>query len=321
MIPKVNNQFSGDEFLYRLSSFLLKEGELHPEEISRINSDVFYLKTADSAQYVLKRHRKKVSSEQQWDFFEAIDEVNIIPFIRFPNGRRIISGDGYWTLAEYQQGKRLRYTRDADRSAAVQALKSFHEKAEGIHLQAQIKRGSYFFRAGQRLELFKKTHPFFELYGFENLYSDIVQQTALYLERSSAFSWEIREEQEKEQGKWMHGDVASHNFLHSGDQTFLLDFDLLQQTTQLYDYIQLAQRFLPCLNWDPEQLFRYRMVADSDMKPWLYAVGIPSDVLREWLHQLQTKEKSSLLVYLEKMETNWIERRYFLKKAEGMLKL
>ncbi|UJL44957.1 hypothetical protein KFZ58_11025 [Virgibacillus sp. NKC19-16] len=317
----MNSFKQGDEFKYRLSSFLSQEGKLLPlDRISFINSSVILIQTVEKEKFVLKRHQKKENVNLQWDFFDELDESNAVPFKRYPNGRKIISRNNYyWTITPFIQGEKLNYNLEADRLNAVKVLKEFHHKAKNIHISSATPEDYLFSRWYQRLLLFKKTASIFKECGFENLYKDIVQTTVIQLRLITEFPWESYELAAKKKGEWIHGDVASHNFLRS-NQTHVIDFDLLKCTTQLYDYIQLGQRFLPYINWNLDKLLAYQMVQEKDVKAWVYAICIPSDVMREWLHYLYRKPTSGRHRYLSVMEEKWIKRSNFVKNSKLMLK-
>ncbi|WP_373892923.1 phosphotransferase [Virgibacillus natechei] len=316
------NRFKqGDEFRYRLSSFLSEEGNLLPlERMSFIKASVFLIQTVDNEKLILKRHSKKDNVNLQWHFFEQIGESNAVPFKRYPNGRKIISRNNYyWTITPFIKGEKLNYNLAADRLEAVKALKEFHHSAKNIHINNGSTGDYLFTKWYQRLLLFKKTASIFKEFGFENLYKDIVQTTVIHLRHLTEFPWKSFELAAESKGEWIHGDVASHNFLRQ-TCTHVIDFDLLKCTTQLYDYIQLGQRFLPYINWDPDKLLAYQMVQEKDVKAWIYAVCIPVDVMREWLHYLHEKPVSGRHRYLSTMEERWIKRSNFVKNSKLMLK-
>src|SRR5699024_143374 len=181
-----------------------------------------------------------------------------------------------------------------------------------------IKKDLFLVRWEDRLNTFKKTASLFRDNGFEILYKDILQTMAFHLQLAAKLYWEKDEKKARLNGEWVHGDVASHNFIQN-EQTFMIDFDLLICGSQLYDYIQLGQRFLPYINWDIGELLAYEMVSERDVKKWLSAIIIPSDVIREWLFFLS---HGSLPVkqYLSQMEKTWSKRHFFLKNAKSMLK-
>src|SRR5699024_7606588 len=141
---------------------------------------------------------------------------------------------------------------------------------------------------------------------------------ALHPQSSTRSSGEKDDKEARLKGECVQGDVASHNFIQN-EQTFMIDFDLLRCGSQLYDYIQLRQRFLPHINWDIGDLLAYEIVAERDVRKWLSAIIIPSDVIREWLFFL-SQGSSPVKQYLSQMEKTWSKRQFFLKNAKSMLK-
>src|SRR5699024_11591376 len=99
----------------------------------------------------------------------------------------------------------------------------------------------------------------------------------------------------------------------------MIDLDLLRRVSKLYDDNQLEQRFLPHINWDIGDLLAYEMVSERDVRKWLSAIIIPSDVIREWRFFL-SQGSSPVKQYLSQMEKTWSKRQFFLKNAKLMLK-
>lgn len=320
-LQKVNKVKHGDENHHRLSSFLYREGTLDITQFASINNDVYAVKTIENKTWIVKRHRHFKSVQQQWHFFEQLMFAPIVSFTVFPNGKKILfDGHDYWTLSPFMSGRSLKYKDDQDRKAAVKTMQRFHAAAKGIHVHNRVKKPTTPVRWHHRLLAFKQTKFMFDDYGYLHLYNDIVDVAETYLQLLSRFPWSMYESEAKSSGTWIHGDVASHNFIH-GDQTCLIDFDLLTCTDQIYDYIQLGQRFLPYINWDLNQLLTYDMVDEADLDKWLFAICIPADVMREWLYYLSKNPVRSPKKYLVKMEEAWTERKLFLRNVQSMLKL
>jgi hypothetical protein len=318
----LSNQLRRDDnHLNRLSSFLHWEGNLTVKEIHQIKENIYYLEADSEKQYILKGHSNVLNMKQQWDFFDKIKSKSIVPFVRFPNGKKdITTGTNYsWTLSPYISGRKLNYLHHHDRVLAVNTLKQFHRDASQIRIKKLIKKQLFYKRWHVRLNKFLETEFIFQKYGYMNLYRDITQLMTYYLDIVSSYSWHVDQVDAERNGKWVHGDVASHNFIHNG-KTLLIDFDLLHCTTQLYDFIQLGQRFLPSIEWKLERLLQYRMVSDRDLERFLYAIFIPSDVIREWLHYLKSKRRLSVESYLQTMEAEWTKRKEFLNDSKVMLK-
>lgn len=321
-IQKVSSFIQGDEMNFdHLASFLSENGKLNIRSMASINRNVFYLKAFNGKAFILKRHHKKTRMEQQWNFFEQIKSPDIISFEHFPNQKKFIyDGSDYWTISPYVRGKKLNYLVEKDRTESLQTLRIFHEQAKGINVLNPLKKDTFYLRWYKRLQLFKETDYVFREYHFDSLFEDIVQTTEQQLQIVSGFGWDRIERQAKMDGKWIHGDVASHNFIRNQKGIYIIDFDLLLCAPELYDYIQLGQRFLPYINWDLSKLLSYNMVEDKYKKAWLLAILIPSDVLREWIHFLYHTSDNSIHNYLSEMEMDWMKRQSFLNSAKLMLK-
>jgi len=309
-----------DVSMDRLSSFLQKKGMLKTDYIDRIRKNVFYLETNHDNKLILKRHHNIRRVEQQWRFFEQQTTSFIVSFQRYPNQKQILAGNGqYWTISPYIPGQKLNYKTHEDRKASLQTLRTFHDETKGIKLPRPLQKERFYMRSYKRLQHFQKTEPVFWKCGLMSLFTDIVQTTENQLQNVSLFPWAEWEERARKSGTWIHGDVASHNFIRHSGQIYMIDFDLLSCAPEIYDYVQLGQRFLSYLNWDLQQLLSYKMVSDRFMWPWLHAILIPSDIMREWLHYINSDSGRPVSDYLAEMEANWIKRQSFFKLAQSML--
>ncbi|WP_164668491.1 phosphotransferase [Virgibacillus doumboii] len=305
----------------RLSSFLYNTGMLEILRITSIKNNVFYLETKGEEKFILKKHRNQAKVEQQWIFFEKLNLPVVIGFERFPNHKRFIKDNGqYWTISKYIKGKRLNYADEEDRQETLQTLQTFHEHSSGLKIPEPLKKELFYKRWYKRLQTFRKTEYIFIEYQFNSLYKDIVQTTEHALEIISEYPWNRLEQQAVAYGTWIHGDVASHNFIRGRNQLYMIDFDLLLCAPQLYDCIQLGQRFLPYTDFDLYKLLSYRMVEEQFLKPWLYGISVPSDILREWINYLYRTPERSVHNYLQTMHSNWMKRQSFLKEVRSMLK-
>ncbi|WP_163970118.1 phosphotransferase [Oceanobacillus halotolerans] len=315
------NKQRDDNYFYRLYSFLYKEGNLELKHVQTIKKNVFLIEDRDNKKLILKKYQKGDIVKQQWEFFKQIHDRGIISFLPFPNGKEMIHDKhAYWTIAPYINGESISYRNEADRIEALHRLRLFHQKATSVYIDHPIKRDPFYVRWSQRLMRFKKTRYIFEKWGYENLYHDIVQTTAIYLRLVAKFPWDQDIDHAIRNGIWVHGDVASHNFLKYREKVYLIDFDLLALNPQIYDYIQLGQRFLPHVNWNVDKLLTYKMVPESETRRWLLTLFIPSDMFREWLHFLSRNYPNNIQHYLQSLEKQWIKRKRFLEEINLMLK-
>lgn len=310
-----------DHRFNRLSSFLYWEGKLEASKIHQIKRNVYYVETASGEKYVLKGHSNAINVRQQWEFFDQSRSNKIVSFIRFPNGKReITTGTKYsWTISPYQIGRKLNYDLEIDRKKAVQTIKVFHEHSKQIFVTNMIRKQLFYHRWLSRMDRFKQTREIFDKYGYLYLYDEVINMMNKYLTIVSEYPWYKDQVEAERNGCWVHGDVASHNFIQN-ESTFLIDFDLLQCTPQIYDFIQLGQRFLPSINWDLDKLLAYQMVEDHNLERFLYSVFVPSDVIREWMHYLKNKRTISIEEYIKQMEMEWMQRRNFLQQTRNMLR-
>lgn len=321
MNQQVNRNNKRDEKrIDRLSSFLYQKGKLDCKTIQPVKSHVFHVMVQNGTHYILKKHANLDVLEQQWRFFDQMQSLVVVSFERFPNRKRYIKHNGYfWTIAPFIEGEKLHYAYEQDRRRSVRALQRFHQDARTVTIKHPLKRRLFYLRWADRLKAFRETESYFFNHGFATLFRDIVKQTENHLYNVAQLPWSRMEWEARKKGEWVHGDVAGHNFIH-GRNTRMIDFDLLAATPVLYDYIQLGQRFLPYIAWDIDTLLDYQMVPETETSYWVQAMLVPADVMREWLHFLKNHENEAIGSYLAKMEIDWIERQYFLKKASLVLK-
>ncbi|MEN1969276.1 phosphotransferase [Lentibacillus sp. N15] len=304
----------------RLSSFLYQKGGLDCKAIIPIKGHVFHLSTPDNTDYILKKYPNSKWVQQQWRFFDTLQSSVVVKFARFPNGRKYIKhNDFYWTIAPFVPGEKLHYSIERDRQTSVHTLRQFHRDAKTIRIHNPIKRQLFYVRWSNRLAAFKETKSHFVRHGFPTLFHDIVKTTESQLAFVSQLPWQKLEHKAEKKGEWVHGDVAGHNFIQDA-KVHMIDFDLLACAPILYDYIQLGQRFLPYLEWDLDKLLAYQMVKEKELKLWINAMLVPTDVLREWLHFLRSNSTEAISRYLVRMENEWLRRQYFLNTAKLMLK-
>ncbi|WP_234982545.1 phosphotransferase [Ornithinibacillus halophilus] len=321
MSHQVSNLGGRERHYQRLSSFLYWQGELEVGKMTNIKQDVFLIETHNGKKYILKRHHKMKTVTQQWEFFQKVNSQHLTPFLSFPNNKEILIGEnGYWTISPYRNGRKLYYSNPDDRLKALRTIQDFHKEATSIYVNQPIKRKLFYERWYNRLQRFKQTESLFTSYGYPNLFKDISRHTEYYIIQISKYPWQQYQKQAINDGNWVHGDVASHNFILNDEKVWLIDFDLLQNTDQIYDYIQLGQRFLPYINWDVNQLLAYEMVPDKDVKRWLLSVYIPSDLIREWLFYLSKPSKKPIKEFLKDVEMQWLKRKIFLKNAKSVIK-
>src|SRR5699024_4376850 len=124
-----NNKRRDDFSYYRLSSFLLSEGELEIKKISSIKRNVFYIESFSEEAMILKAHQTEKRVHQQRGLFDKINykTTNIIPFKEFANGNKPIThNQSIGTSSPYIVGRQLNYKNEEDRKDVTLALKALH---------------------------------------------------------------------------------------------------------------------------------------------------------------------------------------------------
>ncbi|WP_226037025.1 phosphotransferase [Aquibacillus saliphilus] len=322
---KVNRKdLRDDSNQSRLYSFLYNKGGLTVSRLSSLKDNVFYLKNENGNEYVLKSNKFSSSIEQQWNFFIEHEFDFSNKFIYFPSGCKVLSGFGsYWTLSPYINGNLLQFNKDRDRHDALITLRKFHKSATGVKIENPQMKSPIYLKGYNRLGKLYQTKHLMEQLGFLRLYEDIVQTTKSRLRKFSEFDWHKIEKKAVDNWTWIHGDVASHNFMRDNDnRVHLIDFDLLSLSPQLYDYIQLGQRFLPHVDWNLSRLLNYFVYQEQqDIEIWLYAITIPADVIREWWHfTIKNRSNEQFIKFLDRLAADWEQRRQFVHEVDTMLR-
>ncbi len=301
-------------------SFLRRHGELDVESIHRIKPHVHKIR-AFNKDYILKRYESREIVQQQWDFFERLESPLFLPFILFPNGKQYINGEdgGIYTLADCMNGSTLSYTNEKDRKTSHDILYHFHKTAQGIELDSAIPKLPLYLKWQKRLQRFLTYEGVFHHFGQSPLFHAIAQKSYAILSEAQKLDWTKIEEKAIHSKCWTHGDVASHNFIRSEEHVRLIDFDLLGQSPLIYDWIQLAQRWM--YDVSAVDLLNYRGFRQFSHDPLLrLGIAFPSDVMREWLCFIRKQPSSEMVyLYLEKLNQQWTHREIFVERLSGML--
>ncbi len=313
-----------EAFKARLSSFLQKRANLYLKKVSFLKNSVFAIRDEHGREYILKGIRQIASVQQQLDFQVAYAASGIVRFVHFPNGELFLYEYGYyWLLMPHRAGKSLHFADKQDREMAVEALRNFHSAARGINVSDPVIRPPLLYKWENRLQKFSKTRVLFDNVGKGSLAREIIDRTTALLEQlRKDVDWYAIEKKAVDLHCWTHGDVASHNFLRTKSETVeVIDFDLLSLAPESYDWIQIGQRFLSYINYDVNQLCRNVFPEnEEELRFILQGVGIPVDLLREWLLFLRKQpSRQQVSDFMDDLEDKWEKRVKFVKEVQIVL--
>lgn len=322
---KVNNISNrGDSYVNRLVSFFQDEWSNSFEIKKRIKNHVF-LCEVKGQKWILKAYKNKRSLGQQLSFFKKWNSNNPmwVQFSAYSDGSYVKEWEGkYWVIMPYISGQSLTYKKEEDRKEALEVIQAFHHQSERVRIKRPILRDPLYLRYIQRLLNLEETESYFIQFGYHSLYLDIVHMCHQFIQKYQELPWSHLEEDSLTNGTWIHGDVASHNFIRRRDGLVsLIDFDLLSYSPHVYDYIQFGQRYIPWYEETEEKfisLFHpYVDVADPF---WYMGVSYPADILREWLRFVRNNPNSiEIKSYLKYLEVEWERRKKFVKSFISML--
>lgn len=322
---KVNNISNrGDSYVDRLVSFFHKEWSSSFKVKKKIKEHVF-LCEAEGERWILKAYKSKRSLSQQLSFFKKWKSNNPmwVQFSSFPDGRIVKEWDQkYWVIMSFVSGQPLSYKKEEDRKEALEVIQAFHHQSERVQIKRPILRDPLYLRYYQRLKNLEETESYFTQFGYQWLYLDIVQTCRKLIHKYEELPWSSLEDESLTNGTWIHGDVASHNFIRRPDGLVcLIDFDLLSFSPQVYDYIQFGQRFIPWYE-DKESDFisLFEPYVNVQDPFWQKGVVFPADILREWIRFVRNSHNpAEIKSYLKYLEVDWKRRKKFVKSFISML--
>ncbi|MFB1051651.1 phosphotransferase [Paraliobacillus sp. JSM ZJ581] len=313
----MSNNRRDDSMLNRLATFLTNQACLSIQSIRLIKPSIYLIKDEQNQQFILKGYRKLEIIDKQWALFDQLDLSFVIPFCYFPNQKKYVTWGGYyWTLQKFYATRKLDYYNKIDRDHAWKVMKQFHKETDGITLSDQPHSTAFVSKWKSRLAKWKQSKDLMHHFGYQNVYQEIEKQLVESIAWFVSINKPVIEKQPLFQKNWIHGDVASHNFLSDNKgNVYLIDFDLLSPSPSIYDEIQLGQRFLPYINHDFNQLYTYiEPVTEQAYELFCVALTMPTDFVREWWYfVIKTKEMADISNYLVDFQLSWEERKQFVE--------
>ncbi len=315
------NKYQGDSKLNRLLP-ILEQKSFYINDYKKIKEDVYWVRSGKK-ECALKCYQEPEKLEKQHHFFKKWKDAGrfaAIPVAFTENMWMAGNEDGTWGLFEWLKGTHLHFDQKQDRTQARKLIHEFHASAEGISGPLLL-RNPLYMKWERRIDQFETTYKDFLSSGKRFLFHEIHEISRQTLEEFKQLDWGKIEQDAWERKSWLHGDVAHHNFIRSQDgKVKLIDFDLLQMGPELYDDIQLGQRFLPYTNHSLGEITKC-FQATKWKTAWMKGLLVPSDLLREWLyaHRRYQRQKQKLAGHLDWLDSSWGERKKFVEKVQHML--
>jgi thiamine kinase-like enzyme len=293
----VNRDYKGDDAYYdRLFSYLKTKFLTDNLQLKPIRKDVFLLKSQKMtcilkgyrSDHKLKVHDAFTSTLRKEGFFHTYKFLN-------PPGGELLTFEGtYFACIEYISPNEIAFTYQTfqNRKEALKLLEEFHQITSNFEARYRtlLPKAELLGKWIERYKIFINNLPTICFFIKEPYISEIISWASWSLSHLEK-NQNLLEQQAK---VILHGDVAHHNFLRDeSGRLFLIDFDLIQIGPPAYDYLQMANRFLPHLNWSFERLSKYKQIRKYIMnRAFLYALAYPADIFREWNRIIREKTYS-----------------------------
>lgn len=314
----------GDDF-NRLLSYLKKQFRERIVKMVPIRDSVF-LVTTEKNNFVVKGYSKYRKLRIQETFTETLRQEGFLKtylFVQHLVNEPLFFDGKYYGCMEYLQPSKNTF-----------AFHSHKNRKEGLELLSEFHQITASFVSRYKTILHESN---IQEKWLERLttFSSHTPRVGNYLDKSSIselFEWSKWSLQGMKENDSLlthpkvilHGDVAHHNFLRdSSEKLNLIDFDLLSIGPECFDILQYANRILPSINWSFDRLSQYPQINKYlQEKAFLYALGYPTDIFREWnrlfrekRHYNQSYRKQVLDLTINQFHL----RKQFVSKLKSVL--
>ncbi|GKU81418.1 phosphotransferase [Niallia sp. NCCP-28] len=316
-----------DYFYYRLLSLLKKRIPYPIKEISKLRKSVYLIKS-EPFWFIVKGYPSYQKLKIQEAFTNSLLQEGFTETYRFYVFKKepLIIDHQLFGIMEYikPNEKLFSYTTKANRKEAIDLLEKYYKttgKLVDIYKYI-IPEHNMMKKWLERREQFKRNIPTIRYF--------LDEQYIQWINYWSDWSLEFLEQDKscflEGEKVVLHGDVAHHNFLRGKNSClYLIDFDLISIGPKSVDYIQLANRFLPHINWSFSQLEKMSVFDEFvKNKAFLSALAYPSDLLREWNRFIRQHNFSKKVLenYMIPLTTNqFAKRKKFADKIMELTKI
>lgn len=304
--------YTRDDFNLNRLFLYLKKRDIHVETY-RMKKPHVIIADTNKGKKVIKAYRDKSKIEHVYHFLSQIQQGYAVNFEAYPEGELYIKDRHlYWAMMPFvKQVKEVTYESFQDREEVLQALIRYHGEVHKKKLAAYTKLSEYdlILKWKKRLSSFRETSHIFREFNQFHVYKDIVnwgEKALVLMERfkDSELNCSI-----------IHGDVASHNFLKTNHLGIvMIDFDLSAKAPALYDYVQLAQRFLPYVQWSMKELLQHSKIKElSKQRFFLASLLFPSMLMRNWNINASALSWANRQRLMQQSVEEWSQRTHFYR--------
>lgn len=309
-----------DYFYYRLLSLLKKRIPYPIKEVSKLRNAVYLIKS-EPFWFIVKGYSSYQKLKTQEAFTNSLWQEGFAETYRFYvfNKEPLIIDQQLFGIIEYIKPSEnlFSYESKHERKEAINLLEKYYKTTEHlVDVYKYIIPEHHLMQKWlERSEEFKRNNRIIR-YFLDEQYIQLIENWADWslklLEKGKDFFQEGKK-------VVLHGDVAHHNFLRGkNNRLYLIDFDLISIGPKTVDYVQLANRFLPHIDWSFSQLEKMPVFRELvKNKAFLSALVYPSDLLREWNRFIRKNNFSSKALgnYIMPLTTNqFAKRKKFIDK-------
>ncbi|OZI10251.1 hypothetical protein CEW92_18120 [Bacillaceae bacterium SAS-127] len=311
-----SNITSGDvpssRLLFQLSLALQERIEaIHPLKSGK------WRVCTDKNHWFLKQYATEKQFRKQWKITEKLLAAKFYTIIPFHPSSPFIVGKSIFALMPFIPSSSRVYTFQTkkEREQALRLLRAFHmQTAEFVNELDEVSPLDQLIRWQQRLDLFRESLPQLQHYFPKPLLTEYVEMGKWSLDQLMKRSGQTRDP------VIIHGDVVAHNFLQAkSGPLFLIDFDLAARAPAMYDYLQFANRVLPIVDWDLDQVMKDEVLTGfKDEEEFYLHLLFPTDVFRECRRLLRSINGNYQYVY-DLIVTHFEKREAFFLKWKNEL--
>ncbi|MBD7935700.1 phosphotransferase [Cytobacillus sp. Sa5YUA1] len=279
------DNIKGDDEHNRLLSYLQKQIPWTIWEIKQIRQNVFKVET-DHEPFILKGFRSFHKFKLQETFTSSLIKegfVRTYSFLPLAKDPPLFFEGIYFGCLFYisPSEEPFTYQKEIDRKEGLDLIEKFHHISKKLKDRYVTLLPPYHQREKWRIRTvqFKKNKSIVKYF----LPKEMMAEYLAWAEWSLTGMRENEDSLETNQVV-LHGDVAHHNMIRDDrNQLFLIDFDLISIGQKESDYLQYANRILPTLDWELNELEKFPQLKElTTSKQYLYALSFPTDVFREW---------------------------------------